>query len=69
MNRAVVATSLVRSYVALVFKLYYRKNHQSSANYISAYVKVCANYVCVCEGETESGRVRVGYMLSVHNKT
>ncbi len=44
-------------------------NHQRSANYISAYVKVCANYMCVSEGETESGRERVGYVLSIDNKT
>ncbi len=25
--------------------------------------------MCVCEGETESGRERVGYVLSIHNKT
>ncbi len=35
----------------------------SSANYISAYVKVCANNVSVRERE------RVGHVLSVHNKT
>ncbi len=32
-------------------------------NYISAYVKVCVNYMCVCEWE--SGRERVGYVLFV----
>ncbi len=36
-------------------------NRQISVNYISAYVKVCANYMCVCEGETD--------VLSVHDKT
>ncbi len=44
-------------------------NCQSSASYISDYVKVCANYMCVCKGEAESGRERVGYVFSVHNKT
>ncbi len=36
---------------------------------ISTDVKVCANYICVCEGESESEREGVGYVLSVHNKT
>ncbi len=27
-----------------------------SANYINTYDKVCANYMRVCEEETESGR-------------
>ncbi len=34
---------------------------------VVTYVKVCVNYMCVCEGETE--RERVGYVLSVHIKT
>ncbi len=29
----------------------------------------CVQTKCVSEGETESGRQRVGYVLSVHNKT
>ncbi len=48
MNRAVVATSFVRSHVVFKFLDYVTdKIISSSANYISAYVKVCANYMCV----------------------
>ncbi len=68
MNCAVVATSLVRSHVVFKYLNYVTDKIVSSANYISAYFKLCANYICVCEGETESGRERVGNVLPVHSK-
>ncbi len=58
MNRAVVATSLVRSHVAFKFLNYVTDKIVRVVLITLVLMSKCVQTICVCEGETESGRER-----------
>ncbi len=67
-KRAVVATSLVRSHIVFKFLNYVTDKIVRVLITLGLMLR-CVQTICVCEGATESGRERLGYVLSVHNKT